>query len=45
MPAIDENGDITYAGYTSTGYKIFLIEKRGTEVKRQISYVWEKSSA
>ncbi len=37
MPAIDENGDITYAGYTSTGYKIFLIsEKEEQEVEPEI---------
>ena len=25
MPDVDENGNIVYAGYTSSGYKIFLI--------------------
>ena len=27
MPAVNTNGDIVYAGYTSGGYKIFLINK------------------
>ncbi len=26
MPAVNQNGDLVYAGYTSTGYKIFLIK-------------------
>jgi len=44
MPAIDENGDITYAGYTSSGYKIFLIsEEEEQEVKPADRYVWLKN--
>jgi len=27
MPALNGNGDIAYAGYTSSGYKLFLISK------------------
>ncbi|MCW9095737.1 MAG: biopolymer transporter Tol, partial [Ignavibacteriaceae bacterium] len=44
MPDINANGDITYAGYTSSGYKIFLIkndvEKNVVESDR---YVWRKN--
>ena len=31
MPAINSEGDITYAGYTSAGYKIYLIENDSQE--------------
>ncbi|MEJ2105502.1 MAG: YCF48-related protein, partial [Ignavibacteriaceae bacterium] len=44
MPDINANGDITYAGYTSSGYKIFLI--KNDEVKKVVagdSYVWRKN--
>jgi Tol biopolymer transport system component len=27
MPAVNENGDVVYAGYTAEGYKIFMIDK------------------
>ncbi len=27
MPALDANGNIAYSGYTSSGYKIFLLKK------------------
>ncbi len=32
MPDVNENGDIVYAGYTSDGYKIFMIN--GSEQKK-----------
>ena len=44
MPDINANGDITYAGYTSSGYKIFLI--KNDEEKNVVegdSYVWRKN--
>jgi Tol biopolymer transport system component len=44
MPDINSNGDITYAGYTSSGYKIFLI--KNDEEKRVVegdNYVWRKN--
>jgi len=31
MPSINESGDIVYAGYTSTGYKIFEISSAETD--------------
>lgn len=44
MPAIDENGKITYAGYTSSGYKIFLIDNdEQIDVVEGNSYVWRKN--
>ncbi|HEY6437081.1 MAG TPA: biopolymer transporter Tol, partial [Ignavibacteriaceae bacterium] len=44
MPAIDKNGGITYAGYTSSGYKIFLIsEEEELEVEAGENYVWLKN--
>ncbi|MCK9426223.1 MAG: biopolymer transporter Tol [Ignavibacteriaceae bacterium] len=27
MPAVDEKGNVAYSGYTSSGYKIFLLKK------------------
>ncbi|HEX2865854.1 MAG TPA: biopolymer transporter Tol [Ignavibacteriales bacterium] len=41
MPAVDQQGNITYAGYTSTGYKIFFLDgreqKKVNPLKRYIS--------
>lgn len=40
MPAINYDGDITYAGYTSTGYKIFLLKNEDTgKVEAEHNYV------
>ena len=42
MPDVNENGDIVYAGYTSTGYKIFRINNENQEiVTDDNSYVWK----
>ena len=42
MPNVNENGDIVYAGYTSTGYKIFRINSKNQEkVTDDNSYVWK----
>jgi len=42
MPDVNENGDIVYAGYTSTGYKIFRINNETQEkVTDDNSYVWK----
>jgi len=44
MPDVNENGDITYSGYTSTGYKIFLIKNDEQEkVISANSYVWRNN--
>lgn len=41
MPAVNDNGDIAYAGYTSDGYKIFTLESDETEpVDDRQQYVW-----
>jgi Tol biopolymer transport system component len=41
MPSADKEGNIVYAGYTSTGYKIFLIEKdEQSKVIPGNDYVW-----
>ncbi len=40
-PTVNKNGDIAYAGYTSDGYKIFLISKEDQKnVDPAKSYVW-----
>ena len=40
MPDIDDNGNIVYAGYTSTGYKIFYLPANsGKEIKSDMRYV------
>jgi Tol biopolymer transport system component len=42
MPSISGNGDILYAGYTSTGYKIFEITSDGqTQVNPEKKYIWQ----
>ena len=42
MPDVNENGDIVYAGYTSTGYKIFRFNNENQEkVTNDNSYVWK----
>jgi Tol biopolymer transport system component len=44
MPGVNENGDITYAGYTSEGFKIFLIKNdKQKDVISGDSYVWRKN--
>ncbi|MBN1301364.1 MAG: PD40 domain-containing protein [Melioribacteraceae bacterium] len=41
MPEMDNNGNIVYAGYTSTGYKIFYLpDGKGTIVNSENHYVW-----
>jgi Tol biopolymer transport system component len=41
MPDINQNGDITYAGYTSQGYMIFYLPKSGQgSVDTAKKYVW-----
>ncbi len=41
MPDVNKAGDIVYAGYTSTGYKIFKIDKSEQEkVSKGNDYVW-----
>ena len=41
MPSINANGDIAYAGYTSSGYKIFYINKNEQEsVTDSNKYEW-----
>ena len=44
MPDVADNGDITYAGYTSTGYKIFYLKnEEKKEVSSSSSYLWRKN--
>ncbi|NWF90464.1 MAG: PD40 domain-containing protein [Ignavibacteriaceae bacterium] len=39
MPAVDENGNVVYTGYTSTGYKIFYLPKTELQkVKQDFKY-------
>lgn len=41
MPSVNLVGDIVYAGYTSTGYKIFMIDiKEQNKVREGMSYIW-----
>jgi len=41
MPSIDNDENITYAGYTSTGYKIFLLKKNDIiSIDKENKYVW-----
>ncbi len=37
MPSVNDKGDLTYAGYTSEGYKIFFIGKDEIEKKESVS--------
>ena len=39
MPSVNNNGDILYAGYTSTGYKIFLLKSNSKVVAPDQKYV------
>jgi Tol biopolymer transport system component len=42
MPAISADGNILYAGYTSTGYKIFEITSdEQTQVNPEKKYIWQ----
>ena len=44
MPAINSDGDIVYSGYTSTGFKIFSINKDEQDrVVSGKSYVWKNN--
>ncbi len=44
MPFADKQGRIAYAGYTSTGYKIFLISPREqAKVDTSAKYVWRNN--
>ena len=37
----NSNGDVVYAGYTSTGYKIFLLSKENRkEISANSNYIW-----
>lgn len=41
MPSVNNEGDIVYAGYTSTGYKIFKITpEQQAKVEPGADYVW-----
>jgi len=41
MPDVSPNGDLLYAGYTSSGYKIFhLIPEKQKEVIAEKRYIW-----
>lgn len=40
MPSINKEGNITYAGYTSTGYKIFHLENSSRQIiNKEFNYV------
>ena len=42
MPDVNENGDIVYSGYTSTGYKIlYLRSDSEKEITTAMSYQWK----
>jgi Tol biopolymer transport system component len=44
MPDVNDEGDLTYSGYTSTGYKIFYLRnEEKKEVNSTASYVWRKN--
>ncbi len=44
MPDVSENGELTYSGYTSTGYKILYIKNEEQKVvSSTASYVWRKN--
>jgi len=44
MPSLDGNGNIVYAGYTSTGYKIFFLKNEGeNDINPDNKYVWTKN--
>lgn len=41
MPSVDDSGNIVYAGYTSTGYKIFQVkDDEQKKVKPGFDYKW-----
>ncbi len=43
MPDVNKDGNIVYAGYTSTGYKIFRITpEQQSKVLSGHSYIWKK---
>jgi Tol biopolymer transport system component len=45
MPDVSETGELTYSGYTSTGYKIFFIKnEEHEEFSSSAKYVWRKNS-
>jgi len=40
MPAVNPAGDVTYSGYTSSGYKIFHLQNTNeTGLLKDVSYV------
>jgi hypothetical protein len=44
MPDVSENGELTYSGYTSSGYKIFYIKNEEQKVvSSTANYVWRKN--
>ncbi len=44
MPAVNSNGNIVYAGYTATGYKLFEINKKESEkVNPDKKYIQRKN--
>ncbi|MBE2279611.1 MAG: PD40 domain-containing protein [Ignavibacteriaceae bacterium] len=45
MPSVDKNGNIAYAGYTSTGYKIFFISNDEQKKVDKNAFYLPKSSA
>ncbi|MCL6097249.1 MAG: biopolymer transporter Tol [Bacteroidetes bacterium] len=44
MPSVDQNGNIVYAGYNSSGFKIFYIDQsEQSKVDPTKKYVWTKN--
>ncbi len=44
MPSVDQNGNIIYAGYNSSGFKIFYIDQsEQSKVDPSKKYVWTKN--
>ena len=44
MPSVDQNGNIIYAGYNSSGFKIFYIDQsEQSKVDPTKKYVWTKN--
>ena len=44
MPCVDQNGNIIYSGYTSSGFKIFMLDKdKQQKVDPAKKYVWTKN--
>jgi Tol biopolymer transport system component len=43
MPSVDDNGNIVYAGYISTGYKIFYLPGNAKSVQQGKNYIRRKN--